>query len=237
MNRCFSLLCFISVFFNNQALLSQSNLVKRGLNDTISHSEKGLEITQMIIAYTDKRNVATGKLYGVTYINNQWKVTFDTIGCSVGIKGFANFEKKVEGDGKTPSGKFPLGAAFGYKDDLKAKMNFIELQDTHYWVSDTASERYNKLINFNPQDAYSEKMKRNDHLYKYGIIIEYNTQKVVKGKGSAIFIHIERRKGSPTTGCIAVSEEKMKELITWIDPQRTPSILMGTKTLIDQSIN
>jgi L,D-peptidoglycan transpeptidase YkuD (ErfK/YbiS/YcfS/YnhG family) len=67
-------------------------------------------------------------------------------------------------------------------------------------------------------------MKRSDHLYKYGIVIEYNSLNTIKGKGSAIFIHIERSAGAPTAGCIAVSEENIINLIKWINPNKKPTI-------------
>ena len=43
-------------------------------------------------------------------------------------------------------------------------------------------------------------MKRDDNLYKYGIIIEYNTNPVIKGNGSAIFMHIWKGENVPTAG-------------------------------------
>jgi L,D-peptidoglycan transpeptidase YkuD (ErfK/YbiS/YcfS/YnhG family) len=72
-------------------------------------------------------------------------------------------------------------------------------------------------------------MRRNDHLYKYGIIIRYNMDEVVKNLGSAIFIHVERRKGAPTAGCVSFEEERMVELIKWLRPGKNPIIIMGTQ--------
>ena len=200
------------------------------VDDTNSDTEKNTpKSSQVIVAYSNQQNSVVGKLYGMEFIDGNWQVTFDTIDCSFGKNGFADFDKKVEGDGKSPAGKFPIGAAFGYKADLTTNMDFIELKDNHYWISENDSELYNQLVDFEPpKDVYAEKMKRNDHLYKYGIIIEYNTQEVVPGKGSAIFIHLERKKGSPTSGCVASSEDNIKKLIQWVKPDKNPMITMGS---------
>lgn len=233
-------LILISLFYASQIASAQNRIIKSKLPlnfiqnkpITIINNDNILESTQAIISYSNSKSSHTGELYGIEFINNKWQVTFSTINCSLGRKGFADYDTKIEGDGKTPSGKFLLGDAFGYKKDLKTDINFIELNENHFWVSDTRSKLYNKLINYDPKDSYSEKMRRNDHLYKYGIVVEYNTDKIIKGKGSAIFIHIHRRKGSPTAGCLGISEEKIKELMKWIHPNKNPIIVMGIKNQI-----
>jgi L,D-peptidoglycan transpeptidase YkuD (ErfK/YbiS/YcfS/YnhG family) len=205
-------------------------------DDSTSYIDKETlkKSTQIIIAYSNLQNSVAGKLYGMEFLNNHWQVTFDTIDCSFGKKGFANNGNKIEGDGKTPSGQFLIGSAFGYKNDLESEMDFMVLKDNHYWISHNDSELYNQMVDFEPaDDVYAEKMKRKDHLYKYGIVIEYNTQPVKKGKGSAIFIHVERRKGAPTAGCVASSEQNIKDLIQWIKPQKKPIITMGNLAEID----
>ena len=50
-----------------------------------------------------------------------------------------------------------------------------------------------------------EKLFRKDFKYNYFILIEYNYKKVIKGKGSAIFIHLTKNY-NPTLGCIALKE-------------------------------
>lgn len=215
------IIMLINGIFSNKELEFYKNANRH------QNKNNGPQAEQIIVVSSIKNNSSNGILFGIEYIHNSWVVTFDSINCSIGKKGFANFNKKVEGDFKTPSGTFEIGSAFGYKNDLNCNMKFIELLDTHYWVNDVNSNNYNKLINFHPKVLNAEKMKRDDHLYKYGIIIEYNTKNAIKGKGSAIFIHVQRRKGSPTTGCVAISENDMKKLISWINPDKKPIILMG----------
>ena len=77
------------------------------------------------------------------------------------------------------------------------------------WCDDSNSIYYNKIIN-NLTKYKSEKLWRKDNVYDIIIIIDYNFKPVVKNKGSAIFLHIAKKKYKPTNGCIAVSKKDIK---------------------------
>ena len=75
-------------------------------------------------------------------------------------------------------------------------------------------------------------MKLNDDRYKYGIVVEYNTDPVIKGAGSAIFIHVRRGENMPTLGCVALSESDILKVLGWLDPKRKPLAVLGTRDSI-----
>ena len=56
-------------------------------------------------------------------------------------------------------------------------------------------------------------MFRDDDVYDYFIELNYNRKPIIKGKGSAIFIHISFENLRPTNGCIALSKKNLKFLI------------------------
>ena len=113
-------------------------------------------------------------------------------------------------------------------------MPYVQMTEEDIWVDETDSPDYNKLVKKGMTQAASfEKMKREDHLYKYGIVIEYNTNPIIKGKGSAIFIHLLRGPDKPTDGCVAINEKNMIELLGWLDPAKKPMILMGSKAFLE----
>jgi L,D-peptidoglycan transpeptidase YkuD (ErfK/YbiS/YcfS/YnhG family) len=194
------------------------------LSDSISSSSE-----QIILVYNDTPSNTVGKLIGFEKADGDWQKNFNSSTVNIGKNGFASKGKKREGDGKTPSGIFKIGSAFGYENHLESEVSFIKLNDNHYWISNPESDDYNKLVEYISSDRQDEKMRRNDHLYKYGIIIRYNMDEVVKNLGSAIFIHVERRKGAPTAGCVSFEEERMVELIKWLRPGKNPIIIMGTQ--------
>jgi L,D-peptidoglycan transpeptidase YkuD (ErfK/YbiS/YcfS/YnhG family) len=186
---------------------------------------------QIILSYNMELSATTGQLLGYEKINNQWQLTFDTIAVNFGKNGFAPYDKKMEGDGKSPTGVFEIGSAFGYVDNIPHKMNFLKMNENHYWDSDPKSITYNQLLSEKPEISKTgevEEMRRKDDLYKYGIIIEYNTKPAVSGKGSAIFLHTQRNVGAHTAGCISMAEQDIIRLIHWIKPNSNPMIAMGT---------
>lgn len=117
---------------------------------------------------------------------------------------------------------------FGYDETIKTKMPYRQAQADDIWVDDPHADDYNRWGKKPETRAASyEMMKRDDDLYKSGIIIEYNTDPVIKGNGSAIFLHIWKGKNMPTAGCVAVSEENMIKILEWLDPAASPLIITG----------
>ena len=138
--------------------------------------------------------------------------------CSVGKRGFS--QKKVEGDSKTPKGKFSLGNIYYRPDRVqkptsKLKINIIK--KNMGWCDDPNSKYYNKLIKIkkNFKDGF-EKLFRRDNKYDLLILIKYNYPKIVKNKGSAIFLHLTQNY-SPTKGCVAIKKKDLLILIKLID--------------------
>jgi L,D-peptidoglycan transpeptidase YkuD (ErfK/YbiS/YcfS/YnhG family) len=114
-------------------------------------------------------------------------------------------------------------------------MPYRQAIDDDLWVDDVHADDYNRWVKRGATKASSvERMKRDDNLYKYGIVVEYNTNPVIKGFGSAIFFHLWKGMGQPTEGCIALSEEDLIRVIRWLDPAAKPLTVMGTKEMIDR---
>ncbi len=128
------------------------------------------------------------------------------IKCSLGKKGITN--KKVEGDKKTPAGKFRIGSLFYRKDRIqkpKTRLRCIPIQPKMGWSNDSRfPNKYNKLINTQEKMKH-EKLFRKDYKYDLLIPIEYNYHNAIPGKGSCIFIHLTRNY-KPTAGCIAINK-------------------------------
>ena len=170
------------------------------------------------------------KLHAMEKNGNLWKAAFEPLDAVAGRNGFARAGEKKEGDGKTPSGIFPLQTAFGYTASMKTKMPYRQSLEDDIWVDDVNADDYNRWGKKQETLAASfEMMKRDDDQYKYGIVIEYNTDPVIKGNGSAIFLHIWKCPGLPTAGCVAVSEENILKILDWLDPASSPLIIAGIK--------
>jgi D-alanyl-D-alanine dipeptidase len=186
------------------------------------------ESKQLIFA--TRRGASSGlvTIYAVERSNGAWQLIFPTFAGSIGRNGFAAIGRKREGDGKSPSGIFPLEVAFGYYPSVKTRLPYKQAAEDDFWVDDPTSEDYNTWVKGKPKTASWEKMKRDDDQYKYGVVIGYNTHPIVRGKGSAIFLHVWKD-GESTSGCVAMPEEKVLKILAWLDPGKKPLIVMGAE--------
>jgi L,D-peptidoglycan transpeptidase YkuD (ErfK/YbiS/YcfS/YnhG family) len=125
---------------------------------------------------------------------------------------------KAEGDGRTPSGVFSFGRAFGVADDPGSRKPYAKLSPGDLWVDDPESKYYNQWVREDAPDKdwkSAEDLSKETVAYKYAIAIDYNAAPVVKGAGSAIFLHCAQER--PTAGCVAVPEDAMVDLLKFID--------------------
>jgi L,D-peptidoglycan transpeptidase YkuD (ErfK/YbiS/YcfS/YnhG family) len=156
-----------------------------------------------------------------------WRLLDGTIPAVAGRNGFAPTGEKREGDGRTPSGVFPLERGFGY-EPTGTHLPFIVLTPEMIWIDDPGSGRYNTLAEKSEGEGLSyEIMRRADDLYKYGIVVEYNTREIVPGAGSAIFFHVWRDTATPTAGCVAAAEPDIVRILRWLDPAALPLAVLG----------
>jgi len=152
-------------------------------------------------------------------------ITYGPIDAHIGRNGFALRGTKLEGDGKTPTGLFTFGQLFSYQQNIKSKLPFIQTTKEDKWIDDPTSDAYNTYLRGETNAKSYENLLLKSDAYKYCMVINYNTQPVVKGKGSAIFFHLGQQ---PTSGCVAIPEKNMLSLLKWMKKKDHPSILMGT---------
>lgn len=158
-----------------------------------------------------------------------WRPALTPMAAVIGRNGFAPPGGKREGDGRTPAGLFPLEMAFGYDAASPTRLPYRQAREGDLWVDDPASPDYNRWVRKGETRATSfEELRRQDHLYKYGIVIGYNTDPVVPGAGSAIFLHIWPGPASTTAGCVALAEADLLKILAWLRPESHPVIILGT---------
>ncbi|BCX50255.1 transpeptidase [Haloferula helveola] len=144
---------------------------------------------------------------------------------------------KKEGDWKAPGGVFHIGGAWGYDAQIKKhpKLFYRKITTRDLWVEDSSSSSYNRhlILDHEPATAWEKKqqMRQNDPAHSLKLFIAHNAApKIQPGAGSAIFFHIWRGGGSkPTAGCTTVSEERLRSLIAWIDPDKKPLYVLLPK--------
>jgi L,D-peptidoglycan transpeptidase YkuD (ErfK/YbiS/YcfS/YnhG family) len=133
--------------------------------------------------------------------------------------GKAGIDKKIkEGDNITPKGTYKILSIY-YRQDrikkIKCPIKKIKITKKTGWCDDLKSEYYNKQIKL-PSKLSHETLYRKDNIYDIVCVINYNINPIVKGKGSAIFLHITKKKYQRTKGCIALKKNHLIKLLALI---------------------
>lgn len=164
-----------------------------------------------------------------------WRRIGNPVPAVLGVNGIT-LEKR-EGDGKSPAGIFPLGRAFGSEQPPSDfRMPYTRTTRYDYWVDDPKSADYNRWVTTfqDPRRYWQSFEKLNIPEYRYAAVIDYNTQPIVPGRGSAIFLHIWPGPNGHTVGCTAIAERHLVVLLRWLNPAERPVIIQGTTTQLNQ---
>ncbi len=86
------------------------------------------------------------------------------------------------------------------------------LARTDGWCDDPAHRDYNRHVLL-PHDGRLEELWRNDPLYDLIVVLGWNDAPVVRGRGSAIFLHVARSDYAPTEGCVALALDDLRRVL------------------------
>lgn len=198
------------------------------------------EVKQLVLVIASTWSATQGQLQRYERSGASWRKVGPSWPVNLGSKGLAwgrgtqsslaQGPSKTEGDKTAPAGIFKIGKAYGSAEypPQNTKWEYQPLTSDWICVDDSNSIHYNKVFAPGKNEIRdwnsTETMLRSDSLYKWVINIEQNPY-AIKSCGSCVFFHVWRKKGSPTEGCTAMAEENIKRLLTWLDPQKTPTLV------------
>lgn len=135
--------------------------------------------------------------------------------CSIGRAGLAR--NKREGDGATPIGCFTMRYLLFRPDRLDPPQTgglpIRALAPQLGWCDDPEDAAYNQPVNL-PHKGRCEALWREDELYDLIVVLGYNDDPVVKGRGSAIFLHVAKPDLAPTDGCVAMLKPDLLHVLS-----------------------
>lgn len=211
----------------------------------VCHSKEILEEhNQLLVVVTSSWDDHQGSLQMYERLTNDssWVICGKTIPVNLGKRGLAwgkglhpkrtvDTPNKMEGDGKSPAGIFSLGCAFGFvlKEEMShLKIDYFQIDEYSEAVDDPQSIYYNHIVNNKeilfPDWRSSEKMAK-EPLYAFGLMINHNYPNPLPGLGSAIFMHIWENEDVGTSGCTAMSQEHLAEILSWLDSKKMPVLV------------
>lgn len=140
--------------------------------------------------------------------------------CALGRGGVTPADEKVEGDGKTPAGVWPIRRVVWRADRGRRPTSAFSCDPigaSDGWCDDPADSAYNCPVTL-PYPASCETMWREDELYDIVVILAHNDDPPIPGKGSAIFLHCAKPGYPPTEGCVALARADLEALLAAARP-------------------
>lgn len=133
--------------------------------------------------------------------------------CSVGRGGITS--AKREGDGATPAGVHRLVGMLYRADRMARPADWaLPIGPFDLWSDAVDDIDYNRFVRA-PYPHSHERLHRADPLYDLILLTDWNWPEAQPGRGSAIFVHIWRRPGCPTAGCVGFARRDL----AWIAPR------------------
>ncbi len=137
--------------------------------------------------------------------------------CALGRSGATHIKR--EGDGASPKGRFSFERLYTRVDKHprprmgKLTPSLIRAEDG--WCDEPRDRNYNRFVR-HPYPASAERLHRTDDLYDVILVLGHNQRPRLRGRGSAIFMHIARPGFLPTEGCIALRKRDLLKIVPLI---------------------
>ena len=141
-----------------------------------------------------------------------------TFACAIGRSGISVLKR--EGDGATPAGTHRIVAGYFRRDRMVPRREYAWLRpmpENLGWCDAPVDTNYNRPVRL-PYPASHEIMQRSDRQYDVCLVLDWNLCTRSRNRGSAIFLHLTREEGGPTQGCVAVSPDRIRRLLSVIRP-------------------
>lgn len=138
------------------------------------------------------------------------------IRCALGKGGIVS--RKREGDGGTPLATMMLSLLRVRRNRrfaVATRLATRPIRSNDGWCDAPEDPNYNRPVRL-PYGASHERMMRDDALYDFCVVLDWNLRPRRRGCGSAIFMHLARPGHRPTEGCIALSRADMRWLLAHV---------------------
>ncbi|MGW4561693.1 L,D-transpeptidase family protein [Streptomyces sp. NPDC004561] len=185
--------------------------------------------SQLITAQAPGTGSTSGTLTWWDLRDGQW-ARAGSAPARFGASGLVEGGSRKQGTNTTPTGLYGLPFAFGIKAAPDGtRVAYRPVREGSWWCQDNDSTAYNRWTDPLAADcraAESEHLITYSAQYAYGLVIGFNYDRPVRGRGAGIFLHVNGR--GATAGCVSVPEDAMRQLLRWADPARKPHIAIGT---------
>ncbi|MGJ5750295.1 L,D-peptidoglycan transpeptidase YkuD (ErfK/YbiS/YcfS/YnhG family) [Streptomyces puniciscabiei] len=184
---------------------------------------------QLIIAQAPATGSTSGTVTWWDLKDGQW-VQAGSAPARFGANGLVEGAARQQGTNTTPTGLYGLPFGFGIKAAPSGtRVEYRAVKESSWWCQDNDAAAYNRWVDPLPADC---RASESEHLisystqYAYGLVIGFNYDQPVRGRGAGIFLHVNGQ--AATAGCVSVPEDAMQRILQWAEPGQKPHMAIGT---------
>ncbi|MFD2765915.1 L,D-transpeptidase family protein [Micromonospora eburnea] len=194
---------------------------------------------QAVVVTGDGYRTTHATLRAYAMVDDRWHPAGPPRPARIGADGFSDHH--VEGVPTTPTGVYAIGPTmYGIAADPGVRYPYHRVAVDDWWNANPSSPHYNGFQRSatNP-GGHSEALWREDPAYTHFAVISYNMPPTVAtpvpDAGSGIFLHeFTEPDGNATAGCVSLSHEHLVEVLTWLDPDAAPHVVLTPVQHLDR---
>jgi len=133
--------------------------------------------------------------------------------CALGKAGTSH--DKREGDDTSPAGIYAMRFGLYRADRIMRPRTGLPLRPLRPgdgWCDDPVSDRYNRFVRL-PFASSAEHLWRDDGVYDVLVVLDHNDCPLVRGRGSAVFLHAAAPGLAATAGCITLARADLIKVL------------------------
>lgn len=177
----------------------------------------------------------------------RWHLVRGPFRVRIGYNGWVRGARRRQSTGKSPAGSYALRRAFGARPDPGTALRYRRFDRNDFWPYEPRDPAtYNvyqrhKARGTHWRRGYRERLWSFRDQYRYAVVVGFNMphgvhysrarrQLVARdradtSRGGGIFLHVTD--GGPTAGCVSMRLHRMRWLMRWLDPAKSPRVAMG----------
>jgi len=200
---------------------------------------------QVIVVTADSWRSTEGTLLAYERTGQGWRVVQPEVRAQLGSGGMVRGDRRRQGSGATPTPVYDIVSAFGRKPNPGTAVEYRQVDRDDAWTyNPRVPETYNIYQDvdrsWKSYGRYVEELWDMGMQYDYVAVLDFNLPRGpitrnARGvrvtdkpgslqRGGGIFLHVDN--GNKTAGCIAVEKSVMRGLMTWLDPELSPAIVI-----------
>lgn len=192
---------------------------------------------QLIVVTTRGWNDNKGTLsFHERAADRSWRSVFADVPVMLGRNGLAwgvglheQRATKREGDGRSPAGAFELSRIYGRDARAPGRhFPYEQLSADTQGIDDPRSRYYNRVVDAPRVPAHdwrsSEKLRPGNPMFRWIVEVKHNWQQR-PGLGSCIYLHIWKGPGVATSGCTAMAEGHLAQIVRRLDARKQPLLV------------